>query len=788
MPLPAGSRLGPYEVVAPLGAGGMGEVYRARDTRLKRDVAIKVLPASFSKDADRLRRFEQEAEAASSLNHPNILVIYDIGSSDGVPYIVSELLEGETLRARLAGGAFTPRRALGHALQIADGLAAAHEKGIVHRDLKPENIFVSNDGRVKILDFGLAKLTEPRDSSTPPSDLPTIGSAPGVALGTLGYMSPEQVRGRDADARSDIFSFGAILYEMLSGRRAFQGDTSADTMTAILMKEPPDLSATNREAPPGLDRIVRHCLEKNPEQRFHSAHDLAFDLQALSDVSMPAAHALGPGSGRRWNRAWLLGGLAIALAAAAGVWLLRRPITPTIDSLAVLPFVNASGDSGSDYLSEGITESLTNSLSQLPNLRVTARTIAGRYKGKDAEPQRVGRELGVRAVLSGKVLQRGNTLTIQTDLVDVGNGAQLWGDHYSRKMTDILAVQEEIAREISEKLRIRLSGEQKHRLTKRSTKNTEAYQAYLKGRYYFEHRNEKVLETAIQYFNTAIEKDPSYALAYSGLADSYVVMTSYSVRPPKDAYPRGRAAAAKALELDEDLADPHASLGWIATHYDWDWRAAEREFKRAIELEPSYPATAHFWYAMLLSATSRHAEAIAEMKKAAELDPLAPVIQWNFARILVYARQFDAAIEAGRRAVELSPSLATSHGRLGLAYLARGMNEEAAVHFRKALALGPETPLALYYAAGLARCGGRTEAVAIIDKLERIAEKQYVLPFYFATLFESLGDRESTLAWLERAFDDHSWGMVFLNVDPFFDDLRPDPRFKDLLRRLKLTA
>jgi serine/threonine protein kinase/Tfp pilus assembly protein PilF len=784
MSISAGDRLGPYEVLAPLGAGGMGEVWKARDPRLERDVAVKVLPASFSKDPDRLRRFEQEAKAASALNHPNILTIHDIGTQDGSPYVVSELLEGETLRSRLAGGAFTPRKALGHALQIAHGLSAAHEKGIVHRDLKPENIFVTRDGRVKILDFGLAKLTETAGGTTRQTDLPTQGTEPGMVLGTLGYMSPEQVRGRPADPRSDIFSFGAILYEMLSGRRAFHGDTSADTMSAILTRDPPDLSATNREISPGLDRIVRHCLEKDPERRFHSAHDLAFDLEALSN---PLALSSAPVARRRSPRLKFAAPIVLAAVAIAAAVLLLRPRSKAIDSLAVLPFANANGDVSSDYLSDGITESLTNSLSQLPNLHVTARTIARRYKGKDSDPQKAGRELGVRAVLSGRVLQRGDTLTIQVDLVDAGSGAQLWGDHYNKKMADILTVQEEIAREISERLRLRLTGEQKRGLTKRYTDNTEAYEAYLKGRYYFEHRNEKVIETAMQYFEEAIEKDPTYALAYASVADSYVVMNSYGALPPKDAYPRARAAAAKALEIDANLADPHASLAFVEAFYDWNWADAEREFKRALELKPKYLATTHLWYGLFLSAVSRHEEAIAAMNRAAELDPLTPVIQWNLARILVGARRFDAAVEAGRRAVELGPNAGYGHGQLGLAYLAAGRTVEACSEFEKPPQLARDNPTGLYFTSGLARCGKKSEALQILRELEEIARQRYVVPFFFAKLYESLGDRQNTFVWLERAYEDRSWDLAYVNVDPFWDDIRSDPRFIDLLRRMHLA-
>src|SRR6266540_2972208 len=451
MTLASGSRLGPYEVLSPIGAGGMGEVYRARDPRLGREVAIKVLPASLSQDVDRLRRFEQEARAAGALNHPNITAVYDIGSAEGSPYIVTELLEGETLRGRLGVGALSPRKATDYAVQLAKGLAAAHEKGIVHRDLKPENLFVTRDGRIKILDFGLAKLKQPEERAGK-SDLltATAGTEPGVVMGTMGYMSPEQVRGRSADARSDIFSFGAILYEMLSGKRAFRGDSAADTMSAILKEDPPDLSVTNQNISPGLERIVRHCLEKNPEQRFHSAHDLAFDLETLSDIpGLAQAGRAAPAAGSRRAR-WtpIIGGAVAAALALAALILWPRGRARSIDSIAVLPFVNASRDPNSEYLSDGITESIINSLSRLSQLRVAARSTVFRYKGRDEDPQKVGRELNVRAVVSGKVVQRSDTLVIQADLVDSANGSQLWGDHYDRKLSDILSVQEEIAKEI----------------------------------------------------------------------------------------------------------------------------------------------------------------------------------------------------------------------------------------------------------------------------------------------------------------------------------------------------
>jgi serine/threonine-protein kinase len=787
MTLAAGTCLGPYEILAPIGAGGMGEVYRAKDTRLGREVAVKVLPASFSQDADRLRRFEQEARAVSALNHPNILTIHDVGQHDGAPYVVTELLEGETLRGRLAAGALSPRRALELALQVAHGLAAAHERGIVHRDLKPENVFVTRDGRVKILDFGLAKLTEPTGSGSQ-TNLPTAAPAtdPGVVLGTLGYMSPEQVRGKASDARSDIFAFGAMLYEMLSGRRAFHGDTAADTMSAILTKDAPELSATNRNVSPGLDRVVRHCLEKDPERRFHSAHDLAFDLEALSDASGARPPVSGPA--RSWRRVALPIAAVVLLATAAAIWWRRSTgAGGSLDSIAVLPFVNATHDPATEYLSDGITESVINSLSRLPQLRVAARSSAFRYKGRDDDPQQAGRDLKVRAVVSGKVTQRGDTLTVQADLVDVDNGSQIWGDHYDRKLSDILAIQEEVAKDIAEKLRLRLTGDQKEKLKKRYTESTEAYQLYLKGRYAWEKRTAGELQQASEFFQKAIEKDPTFALAYSGLADSYAVLPSYSIMSPAEAFPRARAAARRALEIDDSLAPAHATLGLVLTDFDHDWLAAESEFQRAIALDPSY-ATARFWYSLLLSPLGRPNEALSQIQRAREIDPFSAIIQANSVRALVFARRYDKAIEEGRKAVRDNPNFVPAHNFLGTAFEGNGLRREAAAEYRRAADLIGPTPQGIFN-RGRAEAleGKRAEALATIQELKDLAARRYVAPGYIAAIFMCLGEKDQAFAWLERACDDHSYDIVFLNVDPLFDGLRNDPRFPDLVRRAGLA-
>ena len=792
MTLAAGSRLGPYEILSPLGAGGMGEVYRARDPRLGREVAIKVLPASFSADPDRLRRFEQEARAAGILNHPNITAVYDIGTHDGAPYVVQELLEGETLRSRLAGGAFTPRKALGHALQIANGLAAAHEKGIVHRDLKPENVFVTSDGRVKLLDFGLAKLTE-TPGSTGGTNLPTAAPAtePGMVLGTLGYMSPEQVRGKPADARSDIFSFGAILYEMLSGRRAFHGDSAADTMSAILLKEPVELSTSNRDVSPGLERVVHHCLEKNPEQRFQSARDLAFDLESLSDVSGLSQTRRASADGvPLLPRMPLLAALAVAAAVGVGIFLWarshsgRRPV----DSIAVLPFANATHDPNADYLGDGITESIINSLSRLPELRVAARSTALHYKGRDDDPQKVGKELNVRAVVSGKVLQRGNTLSIQADLVDTSSGAQLWGDHYERKASDILAVQEEIAREISEKLRLRLTGEDKAKLKKRDTENTEAYHLYMKGRYAWDKRTEDSLRESIEDFQRAIDKDPGYALAYAGLADTYAVMPSYSMISPGEAYPKARAAARKALEIDEGLAPAHATLGISLNTYDRDWAGSEAEFKKSIALDPGY-ATGRHWYALLLMNQGRFAEAEDEMRRAVEADPFSGVIQSNFCRLLILSRQYDRAIEQGRKAVATAPASQVPRNFLGQAYAAKKQDAQAISEWQEAAKLAGRSPLGLMFLGRVqALEGHRAEALQTIEDMKALSAQRYVSPAFLAYVFTMLGEKNQTLDWLEKGVEDRSFDVLFLNSDPNFDWLRQEPRFQDILRRIGLPT
>jgi TolB-like protein/Tfp pilus assembly protein PilF len=788
MTLVPGTRLGPYEILAPLGAGGMGEVYRARDKKLDRDVAIKVLPESVAADPDALARFEREAKAVAALSHQNILAIHDFGNQDGIAYAVMELLEGETLLGKLDAGPIPQKQAVDYALQIARGLSAAHEKGVVHRDLKPDNLFVTKDGHLKILDFGLAKRIEaiaPGEETSAPTA--SGHTQPGTVMGTLAYMSPEQVRGQAVDQRSDIFSFGAILYEMLSGLRAFRADTAAETMAAIMRDEPTEMSESGRNIPPALGHIVRHCLEKDRDNRFQSARDIAFALgEALSGSAVaPATPAAQPPRSLAFRPLlWAAGVVALVTLAAAVLWL--RPGAGAIDSLAVLPFVNAGGDPNAEYLSDGITESLIDSVSQIPGIKVISRASAFHYKGKDVSARTVGRELGVRAVLTGRIVHRGDALSIGAELVDARDDTRLWGEQYNRRLSDILAVQEEIARDISGKLRQRLTGEEKKQLTKRYTENAEAYASYLKGRYHWNKRTGEDIQKGIGYFQQAIEKDPTYALAYAGLADSYVILNQWAGLPSRETFPKAKAAASKALEIDDMLAQAHATLAFVHESVDWDFSSAEKEFRRAIELDPKYP-TAHHWYSLYLSWLGRHEQAIAEAERANDLDPLSPIISNLRAAVFYNSRQYDRAIEAARTTLELDKGFSPALFSLGWALEQKKMYPEAIAALEKAARLSGRSIQAI---AGLGHAyavsGRREEAMRLIEELKGWSERGYDPLVNIALVHAGLGQNDEAMQWLEKAYQARSAWLIqlALKVDSRWDSLRSDARFQDLLRRI----
>jgi len=752
MTLGSGTRLGPYEILAPLGAGGMGEVYRARDTRLDREVAVKVLPEHLSHDAELSRRFEREARAVAGLSHPNILTLYDVGTWGDVSYAVTELLEGETLGARLARGPLPWSTAVEFATAVADGLAAAHSRGIIHRDLKPENIFLTSDGRVKILDFGLARqklvTSRPEESSAPTEGALTDS---GWVMGTAAYMSPEQARGEPADVTSDIFSLGCVLYEAASGHRPFGGNTPVETMASILKDPAPKLAEDNPDIPQELSILVAHCLEKAPNGRFQSAQDLAFALRAVQ------AGATKTPSGRQ-----------------------RR----AIDSVAVLPFANASGDPDAEYLSDGITETIISRLSRLPHLRVMARSTVFRYKGSGVDPIAAGRELRVGAVVIGRVFHRGEDLVIKTELVDLADGSQLWGERHARKIADVLAIEDEIAEQISESLRLKLTGEEKKRLSRRPTENQEAYRLYLRGRFFWNKRTEDGLRRGIEYFRQAIEADPDYAVAQVGIADSWAVLGFHAIAPPGEAFPRAKAAASRALEIDPSLAEARDPLAYALHYYDWKWTASEREFRRCLEEAPQ-DATAHMHYAGLLTALGRFTEALEEWRRAQKLDPLSLINRAATGWFFYLVRRYEDAIREAQKTLEMDPTFAFARRVMGLACQKIARESQAIEELQKAVEFsGGSTQFLADLGHAYATSGRQAEARRTLGELEGISKSRYVSPYSMAALRLALEDCDSAFESLENAFSERSLGMTYLKLDPNLDDLRGDSRFADLVRRV----
>jgi serine/threonine protein kinase/tetratricopeptide (TPR) repeat protein len=793
MTLTAGTRLGPYEILSPIGAGGMGEVYRARDSRLGRDVAIKVPPEHLASDAEALARFEREARAIAALTHPNILDIHDVGNAAGVTFVVTELLEGETLGERLRRGALPWRSALEIGLSIAEGLAAAHGCGIVHRDLKPDNVFLASDGRVKILDFGLARREAVKAGGSAPE---TPGStATGVLVGTAGYISPEQVRGKRADERSDIFALGCILYEAVMGHRAFTGDTPAEALVATLKEEPRD-PADLVDLPEDVRMLILRSLAKKPEARFQSALDLAFALRGGRTPARPTpAHTSAPAADgttvvtrprplhRPLRRVVLL--LLAAVIAAAAVAVFSRGAGGKIDSLAVLPFVNTSGDPKAEYLSDGLTESLITSLSRLQNVRVLAWTTVAHYKGK--EPLQAARELGVRAVLTGRIVRQGESLVGETELVDVRRGTRLWGDRAPRKIPDAFAA-EEIAREVSRSLRARLGGADGASPDRRNTQDPEAYDLYLKGRYFWNKRSEEGIEKSIAFFQQAIERDPGFALAFAGLADSYDLLAFYGTQPPKEIVPRARDAAIRALELDPGIAEAQASLADVLYQFDWDFPAAEQRFRRAIALNGNY-ATGHQWFSNFLSVSKRFEESFEEIERARQLDPLNLIIDTDVGLSAYWAGQYDRAIVRLRQTLELEPNFFLAHFYLGMTLARKGLLDPAIAESRTAMRLEPDDPNPIMlYGYACARAGRGQEALRALEDLRVLSARRFVSAFAVAAVYVGLDDRDKAFEWLEKAYEERSGRLVYLGVERAFDPLRSDPRFQNLVRRMRLPA
>jgi eukaryotic-like serine/threonine-protein kinase len=795
----SGARLGPYEILGSLGAGGMGEVWRAHDTRLGRDVAVKVLPPEFAADPERLRRFEREARATAALDHPNILAVFDVGTHDGSPYIVEQLLAGQSLRARLRQKAAAVPEAVDIAAQMARGLAAAHEKHIVHRDLKPENVFVTRDGVVKILDFGLAKLVE----TAPPGEADTLSEAPagvtalGRVLGTMAYMAPEQARGLPVDQRADIFALGIVLHELLSGERPFRGETCTDTIAAILKENPAPLPIS---VPAALRSIVSRCLEKRPEDRYQSSRDLAHDLEAVLTRSReaPPQPVSEPGRSRRRLIA-ALAGIALLIAVGVLVVRLRREREPAgaaapgaaappgIPSLAVLPFANLSADKENEYFSDGLAEDIIDALTQVPGLRVMARTSSFTFRGREADVREIGARLNVEHILEGSVRRSGSRIRVTAQLVKASDGYHLWSQRFDREMTDVFAIQDEISQAIVEKLRVRLAGDRP--LVKRHTENVEAYHLFLRGRHSVLRMTPESLAKGREYLEQAIALDPDYALAHAGMAEFSFVSSLWGFRHPKEDLLETKSAAMEALRLDDTLAEAHSMLGVVLGTFDFNWSDAERELRRALELNPASPIVRYNYGFWLLRPMGRPDEALAQLQRAVDLDPLSP--NYNaWLGVLYNAKgQHELAIAQYRRAIELDPSLWRPHWLLAMAYGRTRGFEDAITEAQQACELsGGNAPTlgTLGMAYGLA--GRRDEARAVLEELITTRRTTYVPPFAMTLVHLGLGELDQALDWLEKGVEERDVLVVsIVKSEPqLLAPLHGRPRFQALLRKMNL--
>ena len=742
-----GETVSHYKILDKLGEGGMGVVYKAQDLKLDRFVALKFLPLHLSAEEVEKQRFIHEAKAASALDHPNICNIHEIDeiSIEGREqmFICMAYYQGETLEKKIGRGPFKIDEAIDIAIQILEGLARAHEAGIVHRDIKPANIMMTDRGEVKILDFGLAKLRGR-----------TKLTKTGTTLGTLAYMSPEQAKGEEMDHRSDIFSFGAVLYEMLTGLHAFKSEIEGAVVYSILNEEPEPMTGLRTGVPMELERLVNKALNKSTEERYQHMDEMRVDLKAVS-------------SKVRKDSGYLL---------------------EKVESLAVMPFSNASGKEELEYLSEGITESLITNLSQISNFKVISRTSVFHYKGRHIEVQKIARELKVNKLLLGWVSRRSDDVSIGVELVEGSDNSQIWGEQYTRKFTDVVQIQEEIVKDISTKLKLKLTRKEKKHLSKQHKTGNEAYQLFLKGRYHWNKRDPDSFKQSISFYNQAIEKDPTYALAYSGLSDSYALIGIYGYLPAKDVWPKAKAAALKALEIDPDMAEAHNALGAVESSYEWNWAKAEKSFQHSIALNPNY-ATAHQWYAGQLRILGQFEDALREIHKAQEIDPLSLQISTDVGRLHYNAREYDLAVQEYQKVLELDPYFYPAHLWLGLALLEKRDFALAIESLQTALALSGNfaaVAAILGYAFGI--FGKRTEAQKIMKELKSRAKNEYISAAYFAWVHVGLNDLDAAFQYFDKAFEERSWWIVYLKIWSSPEQMTKDARYTKLLKKIGLSV
>jgi TolB-like protein len=790
-----GKVLGHYRIVEKIGVGGMGEVYRARDERLDRDVAVKVLPQGVMVDELIRKRLRKEALALSKLSHPNIEFLFEFDSEGPVEFMVVEYVAGTSLSERLTQEPLLEKEIVRLGVQLADGLAAAHSQGVVHCDLKPANLRITPEGRLKIVDFGIAKLLRPTGKASGTDATTRSISGDQAVAGTLPYMAPEQLRSEATDGRTDVYAAGVVLYEAATNRRPFREEATPALTDDILHQLPVPPRALNSRISPELERIILKCLQKEPEDRYQSAQELEVDLRQLA-VPKTTTTVQVPARSWPWRRrAGVAAVIVLVLAAmlaglrVSGWWerLLGRGNVGRIESVAVLPLQNLSSSPEQDYFADGMTDELITGLAQIKALRVISRTSAMRYKGTGKSLREIARELNVDAVVEGSVLRSGDRVRITAQLIQASTDRHLWAQSYERDMRDVLALQSEVARAIVEGIQVKLSPQEESRLLAARSVKPDAYEAYLKGRYSWNKRDRDGVMKGLEYFQQAVEIDPTYALAYAGMADSYLVLGANSWLSPREALPKAKAAALKALEIDDTVPEAHTSLA-MTEELEWAWKGAETEYRKALALNPGY-ATAHQWYSGFLNLTGRHEEAIREARRAAELDPLSPIISLHEGQILYFARRDEEARRTLQNTLEASPDFFLARYFLGAVYLQEHKFEESIAELQKAAILShgdDETKATLAHAYALS--GRRGDAQDILTELKEQSKRRYVSPYLIASTCVGVGKRNEAFEWLEEAYKQRDSALPSIEVDPLFDPVRSDARFRDLLRRMNLPT